>query len=237
MAFSSDIDAVANILGINNWDIQQATYNGVVFHVSENTALSQFQDYDPLAGPVQTAINVFQNQNAGDVFGTNTTNNKNLPYGTKSVVSDFKDVANRKLVKHSVPNMQGDIFEDLGFAGETFVGTGVVFGTAYYSALFNFETYFINDKAVSEADRHVLNHPIRGKITDTYLVDYEIQHVSKRAKACIFTFRFASEKVGTTRADSNSISNMINRGLAGAQGIAGGLSQLGQDINTIGGLL
>lgn len=237
MALFGNIDQIANTLGLNNWDLQVGSYNGVTFHMANDSALNQLQKYNPLAGPVQTAINVYKDQNAGDVFGTHTTTNSALPYGTKTVAKNFSDLAERRLVKHNVPNMEGDVFEDLGFNGESFSGVGIVFGSEYYSALYNFETYFINDNAVKTSDLHILRHPIRGVIKNTYLQSAQIQYVYNKWRACVFTFKFESENVGTVRPVSSTIANKLNQGLANAQGIATGMSQAVSDGNVLGGLL
>ena len=225
MANFGSIDQVAYTLGLNNWDLQQAKYNGVIFSVVSDSALQRFQEYNPLAGPTQTVINLFQDQDPGDIFGTQTANNANLPYGTKSVLSDFTDSTKRKLVKKNIPNMDGDIYEDLGFGGEMFTGNGIVFGSAYYDALYNFQTYFINDSAVNPADRNVLQHPIRGVIPRTFLSACSYTYEHTKWRAVVFKFTFLCENVGTAQAPTQSISSMLTSALSNIQNLAGGIDQ------------
>lgn len=239
MAFGtfSNADQLSYTLGLRNWDLQQAKYNGVIFSVVANSALQQFQEYNPLAGPTQTAINLFQDQNPGDIFGIQTANNANLPFGTKTVVGEFTDSSTRKLVKKEIPNLNGDIFEDLGFGGEVFTGVGIVFGSAYYDALYNFKTYFINDSAVNAKDRNVLVHPILGSIPRTFLNSYEYTYTYDKWRSVVFRFSFMCENVGTTQTPTQSLSSVLTQTLANVQNISLGLRQASVEAGQVSGLI
>lgn len=240
----NDIQFLASVLGLDNWDMQPGSYNGVVFHMAITSPLGNLNQYNPLAGPVSAATNYYQNDNA-NITGTSSssgnassqTNNSNLPYGTITVASSMTDNLKRKLVRHPTPNLAGDILEDLGWEGEVIRGTGIIFGADYYTAYYNIFNYFINDNLPLPRDKNVLIHPIKGRIEGVFLNEINITHSSETWRALRFDFTFQCTLPNVPQAPNNTLEQLLSQYLSEVQGIYGGLNSLITNANIFASVL
>lgn len=185
----SQVDALAQELGVNNWQLQPAKYNGVVFHVVRPLLDRLNNDLNPFAGVLDNAISAF-----GIDPAANLGDNTNLPFGTSTVSTNIVDSGRAKMVVHEIPNGE-DVFENLGWYGENITFLGIMWGSAYATALQNIQNAFFNPAAVpASTDKYVLVHPILGTIKNTRLMSYRRIHVSNKWRAVLYEFTFRTPK-------------------------------------------
>lgn len=178
----SQAQIIAQQLGINTWQIQTGSYNGVAFHVVPSVLAQLNKLLNPAAGIVDATQRLIG-------IGSLDTNNTNLPYGTGAISLGITDSGTRKLKVHTLPN-SNDVFEDLGWYGETITVTGILFGSAYSQALNNILNNFLNDSSVPAINRNVLVHPILGRMPNTYLQSYKRIHNPNMWRSCMYEFTF-----------------------------------------------
>lgn len=219
-------EAIANELGLNGWQIQTGSYNGVAFHVVPSILNKLNQDLNPATGAIDSTINLLG-------IGSLSQNNENLPYGTKAVSTGISDRTHRKLVIHRPPN-NADIFEDMGWFGDTFSIQGILFGSAYSQALNNILNGFLNDPNSTNPNRNVLVHPILGRIENVMLVDMQRIHEPKMWRCCLYQFNFACTKpVAVLTQNISSTLNAINSTITGILTIITGLLNTWGDIQAL----
>lgn len=181
---------IANIVGINDWNLQEATYNGALFHWMQPS----FNGINPLAGLIN-----YVNSDPGTI-------SQKPPYGTWSNIMTIKDTIKRKLCVFPVPNYNGYYIEDFGSTGAHVDIIGIVYGADYLNVLTKCLQLF-NDSQVPGSNPPVgvfsknnfrqFVHPVFGNtnlgsvngdqvFTDVYFVSYELITSSDKWRAASF---------------------------------------------------
>lgn len=182
---------LANTLGVNNWQLQSGSYNGVTFHVVESFLDTLNNTFNPAAGIVDATTSLI-GVSTGNT--TTQTDNNHLPYGTSAVSTGAFDSGQRKLAIFTPPNNY-DVFEDQGWYGETYTMVGIIWGAAYSKALNNLLNVMFDDSTALPQNRNVLVHPVLGKIPGVVkLVNYERVYKSNLWRAVMYKFTFRSTK-------------------------------------------
>lgn len=207
---------LAKQLGINTWQIQTGSYNGVAFHIVPDIISRLNKTFNPAAGIIDSTKRLIG-------VGNKSTDNTNLPYGTIVSSTNISDSGNRKLIVHAMPNSE-DIFEDLGWYGETITIIGVLSGNAYTQALNNILNIFMNDEKAAPKSRNVLVHPIFGTIENVYLQSYKRIHNPNMWRSCIYEFTFRTSKpVAKITSNVSSALTQLNNSISALLAIVGSL--------------
>jgi len=200
LGITSAVEQLATALGLDSWQIQTGSYNGVAFHTVPSTLKrlgNELLNIDALVGATESLLGVTNNQQ----------DNMKLPYGTNTVSTAISDGMRSKIITHSIPN-GADVFEDMGWHGETFSIQGIIWGGSYTQALDNLLNVITNPAAASEDDRYVLVHPILGTIQNVRLLSLQKMHNPKLWRSCQYQFNFMS-----TQPLSYNTSNVVQGGI------------------------
>ncbi len=181
-------NTIAQILGLNNWQLNPGSYNGCKFHLISSGILDNLEQYNPAAGAISQISGLLSSPNV--LSGIPPATNDNLPYGTSTVSKNITDTGSKKYVRHRLPNSNSNVLEDLGWDGETIKCVGIIFGSSSLQANNNLFNVMINQKSVTFLNRNVLVHPVLGKINDVLLVSYKRIHSSEYWKAIAYEFVF-----------------------------------------------
>lgn len=195
LQLASIASEIAQDLGLDNWSISPASYNGVAFQVF--TSLPQ--SLNPLRG---TTV---QGYNANPQTAP-------LPLFTNAGVYNVQDRARRRLVIHDIPNRDGTFMEDQGWEGETYTMMSILFGINYQPVLSNIRNYFTNDASVSNptANLNVLVHPIYGTIRNVKLSEMTSLHSYDKWRAVVLRLTFiADNQIGTFPVADSSLASQI----------------------------
>lgn len=179
---------VANVLGLNNWQLDAGSYNGVKFHLVTSGILGNLNRFNPAAGAISQVSGLLSR--AGIIGGIIPATNDNLPFGTSTVSRNITDTGNRKYARHRIPNSNNNVLEDLGWDGETIKVIGIIFGSSSLEANNNLFNVMINPSSVLPVNRNVLVHPVLGKIQNVLLINYRRIHSSETYKAITYEFVF-----------------------------------------------
>lgn len=179
---------LASTLGLNNWQLDAGSYNGVKFHLVTSGILDNLNRFNPAAGAIAQVSGLLSR--AGLIGGVIPATNDNLPYGTSTVAKNVTDVGNKKYARHRIPNSQYNVLEDLGWDGETIRVIGIMFGSSALEANNNLFNVMINPTTVLPKDRNVLVHPVLGSIQNVLLTSYKRIHSSEFYKAISYEFTF-----------------------------------------------
>jgi len=227
----SEADIIANELGINNWQLVQGSYNGIVFHVVKSTLGRLNDQLNPLAGVVDATTQLIGAQNlTANGFNDNT----NLPYGTTTVSTAMTTIGSRKLVKHDLPN-NGDVFEDMGWNGDIYVIQGIIFGAAYSQAQQNLMNVFVNDENAFPGEQNVLVHPLLGTIPGrVYLSNYKEVYNPNLWRSVMYEFVFnAQTPYASIKNYAANITSGINSAVSNVLSISTALLSTWGDITAI----
>lgn len=110
---------VANIIGINDWALQEASYNGAQFH----WMVPSYSGLNPLDGVISYVQSDLSNEP------------QKLNYGTWSNIVNMRDSVSRKLAVFPVPNYDGFYIEDFGANGVPIDIIGIIYGPDYLEVL------------------------------------------------------------------------------------------------------
>ena len=181
------IAATAQILGVNEWNLKTGSYNGEVFFLSQSI-IDKINVYNPAAGVIDSV---------SSLFGKTEEGNTKLGYGTMIKTTDMSDKGKAKVQVFSLPNNK-DVFEDMGWHGETISLTCVIAGPNYEKANRNFFFKAMNPEyagvdKTGKTLKYVLVHPVWGRIENVRLMEYERIYKGSlwRANAWKLTFRTA----------------------------------------------
>lgn len=180
---------ILQILGLNNWQLETASYNGVNLMVAVPGLINV--DQIPFSGAYQALEQLIANPE--------------LPYGTSLGTYGVTDAITQRIVIHEIPGRDGNFIELMGWKGETFAVECIFFGIGYQVLLQQALTYFTNPAGlVSTEDLNVLVHPVRGAIDPAYLASYKITHAPSACRAARLTLNFISDEIPTTQPASTS---------------------------------
>ncbi len=181
-------NTLANILGLNNWQLNPGSYNGVKFHLISSGVLDNLNQFNPASGAISQVQGLLSRSNL--IGGVTPATNDNLPYGTSTVSKNVTDTGSRKYARHRLPNSNTNVLEDLGWDGEVIKCVGIIFGSSSLQANNNLFNVMINPSSVSVLDRNVLVHPVLGTIYNVLLTGYKRIHSSEHWKAIAYEFTF-----------------------------------------------
>jgi hypothetical protein len=185
------ITQAANISGLNNWNLQEASYNGAQFHWMQPA----YNGIDPVAGIISYIESGFG--------GSQKPN-----YGTWSNVVNMQDQATRKLVVFPVPNYNGFYIDDFGNNGVSITVYGLIYGPSYQEVLEKCQAAFLDVElfpgsggsnngqpiGVSTGDNfRNLVHPIYGLIKNVYYAGFTLIHSSDRWRAAAFQLNLIAQ--------------------------------------------
>lgn len=238
------ITQAANISGLNNWNLQEASYNGAQFHWMQPA----YNGIDPIAGIVAYIESGFG--------GSQKPN-----YGTWSNVVNIQDQATRKLVVFPVPNYNGFYIDDFGNNGVSITVYGLVYGPSYEEVLQKCQTAFLdvelfpgsaganNGQAIGAntgSNFRNLVHPVYGLIKDVYYNGFTLIHSSERWRAAAFQLDLIAQNpdylttIPQVPAWEQEIQNILNLALtllvsitesfALAQSIADNVDSIGSSL-------
>ena len=173
---------ILQLSGLENWQLQPASYNGVAFMM----AVNQYVNVDQI--PFSGAYSAIQ-----ELTGTNT-----LPFGTSMGTYNVTDSIKRRLVIHDIPGRNGNFFEDQGWSGETFTLKAIFFGIGYQVLYQQALVGMLDDTKVAPSNLHVLVHPVRGVINNCLLTEYSIDNRAGMAQACVLNLTFKADNTPYT---------------------------------------
>lgn len=196
---------IANLVGLREWDLFQANYNGCSFMTMAPTALESLN-------PAQGIINL--SRTAGSFGGYTKANDPNSGlFATTMHMLQSRDSIKRKIVRHSIPHSNVDIIDDFGWGGFSFKMNAIFNGTQYLMALDNFIQRVVNEnnpnvKTIIGSKYHQLLHPVMGIMNDVYLSEINIIHESKVFKGVTLELQFESTNSGYINTNLTDISNI-----------------------------
>jgi hypothetical protein len=226
---------LANVLGLNNWQLSDGSYNGVKFHLVTSGILANLNQYNPLAGTISQVSGFLSRANL--IGGIVPATNDNLPFGTSTVSKDITDQGTKKYARHRIPNSQFNVLEDMGWDGETIRCIGIMFGSSSLDANNNLFNVMINPSSVLPLNRNVLIHPVLGKIQNVLLISYKRIHSSEYYKAISYEFIFeTSSPVQAVTAPLSTLSQLSGafNAIVGAYGAINASIQLATTLFTSG---
>jgi hypothetical protein len=175
---------LAKFFGLNDWELQQCSYNGVTFMTVLSIAGVSFAN-TPGAGVVNNVL-AYNNKSK--------TDNKNL-MGTTITAQSATDTIAFKNVVHRIPNSSSNIIENMGTDGMNFTVDGIFVGLDYKTGATNIINQFTNTSNVDSKDLRVFVHPIWGKIENVSIQNIRFVHSSNIWRGLTFRFDFVSEGV------------------------------------------
>lgn len=169
---------VANIIGINNWNLQEASYNGAQFHWMQPS----YNGLNPLAGLINYAESDFGGQP------------QKPSYGTWSNIISIKDAVKRKLCVFPVPNYNGYYIEDFGSAGVQVDIVGLVYGPDYQEVMQRCLAAFMDYESpvgsgsgyLTKTNFRQFVHPVFANVSNVYFSSYEPIASSDKWRAASF---------------------------------------------------
>lgn len=223
----AQINGLSSTLGINSWQIQEASWNGYKFSIVSSGI---FNSSSSGLGQATSVIG----QSASLIDSTELTlgmdqNTSAVPPGSKMVLQRSTDVFNRRVAINSLPNGKDNI-RDLGYHGQDIVLYGIAWGTNYLNALKNnLINMFYSDQletTKNSSDYHILIHPFYGRIPNTWLLSMTIVHESIKWRACVYEMRFRTEEPLLGISTTPSFSQMLNNTVSGILGITSALTNI-----------
>lgn len=211
LATLEQINGLATELGLNNWQIQEASWNGYIFSIISNNIINNLGTG---LGPISTVIDATNNiiDATKRVIG-NDPNSGQVPGGAKINAMSTIDEFSRKVALNELPNGKDNI-RPLGYNGNSFTMIGIAWGANYLSAVKNnLINMFYSDEIVKQNNPtayHVLNHPFYGQVNNSWLLNMKLIHNSTTWRACVYELRFRTEEPIILNQNGNSILQNIN---------------------------
>lgn len=205
----------------NGWDLQNANYNGVNFYIINKIGSVSNTFINNAFNTISGVESIFNSPVDESLYPLNSS----LPIDTNLFLKNINDKVSRKIIVHQNINSDYNTIEDMGFGPETFTVAGIVSGNDYYQAYDLMYNYFLARRGDSTFDnipanyQYVLTHPVRGRIANTYLDDFEAIHSYTKFKAIVFKATFItgtiSSSINTFNANfvntlSQNLSSVIN---------------------------
>lgn len=227
---------LAGITGLNNWQLNECSYNGAQFHWMQPS----YNGLNPVG-----ALEEFIQQE----FDSGSNQKPN--YGTWANVFSMQDRIDRKLCVFPVPNMNGYYIDDFGNSGATISIVGLVYGPSYLQVLDNCSQAFLDTQAPIGSTASVnntpqglvtgdafrtLEHIIYGPIQRVYLKDYTILTKSDKYQAAAFELTLIASDPSYLYVEpsNSSFQIQLQEYLAAAEALILGINQtfsLGQQLN------
>lgn len=179
------------ILGLDNWQLSTASFNGINFTV----AMTPGSAFNPNDIPFSGAYDAYES----------LTGNSDIPFGTSLGTYSVTDSCKAKNVVHPLVNYNGSFIQPMGVEGEKFTLEVIFFGLGYQVLLQKALVGILNiNKTVIPENLNVLVHPVRGVINNCFYDSHTVQHSSGACQAARLTINFITDYVPTTTNESTS---------------------------------
>lgn len=171
--FEQDAGLLSDILGINTWQLQTASFNGVSFFIVP----ASWESYNPFQTITKTATNYLA-PNESDP-------NQNLAADTKTSMQNIRDFRSKKLSIRRMPNFDGYFIRDNGADGIGYEMVCLIVGSDYLTGLQNIQNT-VNDQ---NGKGFTFVHPVYGPLSGCYISTFTTLFQSSKWRAATFTMR------------------------------------------------
>lgn len=172
----SSINQAANLLGVNNWQLQTAKFAGVSFFIVPNS----WDKFNPLQPVFQVANQLFNDDDPNDALSPDTS----------LTLQNIRDIQTRKLALYRLPNYNGFVVNDQGSDGVVYEFTGLFIGSDYLTAINNFR----NAANQQSSTGFEFIHPIYGALQNCYCQQFNFIYNFNEWKAATFNIRIVQSK-------------------------------------------
>lgn len=220
----STILEIANLIGINDWQLVEGMYNGCSFTSLQpiNSALAQTS----IGQTINNGIFAYNSiigalgADAGDLNGYGRL------FNTTMGLMNVNDTMTNKLARKKLPYADYDNIEDMGNGGWSFTVNAIFIGTQYLTAFNNFLTASQNP---SPANKNQLVHPVYGQISGlVYLSSIKTRYSSDARQAVMVELSFEAEQ---SNAWSQSTLNLTTIASIALTGVLGAVNAVGEALS------
>lgn len=195
----SDLNTVAYLSGLFNWQIENASYTNpdgstVSFHVLNNVQI-------PIERYVEGAINTF-NLVGYDLTSSNNSNPNTGLFNTFLTAENSREEIGRKYVRNKIPYANYDILGDLGVGGQTIAMDVIFCGTMYLQAMLNIIQVLFNNK---KSGNGILNHPFYNEIKNVLPLSMAIRYTATELNCVRCQLTFATSNIDHLNPANNKL--------------------------------
>lgn len=211
---------VANILGLNQWQLQTASFANVSFFVVP----SSWDQFNPFAPITNTATKL---------LSPNSDPNQNLSFDTILGMQNIRDSQSKKLSMRRLPNFDGFFIRDNGSDGIVYEMVGLIIGPDYLEAINNIQ----NAVNKQNGKGYDFVHPMYGKLQNCFISNIVRLFNSTEWRACTFTLRIVQSGSNSSKVTTPSLSSIASKTLNLINGSIAAFGALSADIALSKGLL
>lgn len=193
---TSVISQAANLLGVNNWQLQTAKFAGVSFFIVP----SSLAKFNPLQPAFQIVNQIFNDTDTNDALSPNTA----------LTMNNIKDIQTRKLSLYQLPNYDGFVVNDKGSNGIIYECTGLFIGDDYLNAINNFQSA----ANVQSSTGYEFVHPIYGTLNNCYCQQFQWVYNYNEWKAATYNIRIIQEGIRSVTNSNRSITQILSQTLS-----------------------
>ena len=229
------IQGIAQELGIDEWQLQQGSYNGYIFHVVDNVLDQLNKNYNPL-DPAINEIRSLASNATKKSLGVSAKDSTTIPFGAGIGSTQIQDRVARKIAINPLPNGKDNI-QQLGYSGQMFSILGILWGSTYLEVRDQMQKMMYSDDDVlanNPNEYHVLNHPILGRIKNCWLIEMQHVNISSVWRGALYRLVFRSEEpLRVLQKNVNNKFSEINNIISSILAIAFSIVNFWNDINLI----
>lgn len=211
---------VANILGLNQWQLQTASFANVSFFVVP----SSWDQFNPFAPITNTATKL---------LSPNSDPNQNLSFDTILGMQNIRDSQSKKLSMRRLPNFDGFFIRDNGSDGIVYEMVSLIIGPDYLEAINNIQ----NAVNKQNGKGYDFVHPMYGKLQNCFISNIVRLFNSTEWRACTFTLRIVQSGSNSSKVTTPSLSSIASKTLNLINGSIAAFGKLSADIALSQGLL
>lgn len=193
---TSALNQAANLLGINNWQLQTAKFAGVSFFIVP----SSLAKFNPLQPEIQIINQIFNDSDTNDALSPNTA----------LTMNNIKDIQTRKLSLYQLPNYDGFVINDKGSNGIIYECTGLFIGDDYLTAINNIQ----NTANTQSSTGYEFVHPIYGILNNCYCQQFQWVYNYNEWKAATYNIRIIQEGTRNVTNTKRSIPQILSQTLS-----------------------
>ena len=208
----NSVNKLANLLGINDWEIQTAKFAGVSFFIVPSS-------WEKI-GALSTAFKV------GNNLLNNSNDNSSLALGTSLAMESVKDMQTKKLAIYQLPNYDGYVINDQGNNGGVYETVGLFVGEDYLTAINNFR----NAALAQSSTGYEFIHPVYGALQNCYCLSVSATFKYDKWKAGFINIKIIQAGSLSIKNKKKSIAQIISQTLSA-------INTLYNDINNIPSLI
>ena len=224
MAFNISIDTsslnqAANLLGVNNWQLQTAKFAGVSFFIVPNS----WDKFNPLEPEFQIANQLFGDSDPNSVLSSSTS----------LTMQNIKDSQNRKLAVYSLPNYDGFVINDQGMNGSVYEFTGLFIGDDYLTAIRNIETAL----STQSSNGYEFIHPMCGALSSCYCQQFQFLYNYNEWKAATYNIRIVQELPRSITNTKTSITQILSKILSNINASINAINRISIDTQLVDSII